>query len=209
MAEGDGEPRPRTRGRPRLAGGDDRILAVARRLFAERGVAATTIADIAEAAQVSKPTVYLRWPSKDALVAAVIRQEFPADPVDLPRTGSAREDLEALVRGGLAPTATGTGPPAWLLSPSVAPVLAQVRTEAQESALARIREIVSAGVTDGELAATVDPDLLAEVLAGVITRYNAAPRVPPPGIGAFRGDDPAHVARRVVTLLWDGIRARS
>lgn len=67
----------RGRGRPRRAGADDEILAVARTMLAERGYGDLTVDAIAERAGVAKTTVYRRWPSKGALIAAAIAPEGP------------------------------------------------------------------------------------------------------------------------------------
>jgi TetR/AcrR family transcriptional regulator, mexJK operon transcriptional repressor len=52
---------------------DVRLLDVATRLFMERGFDGTSIDAVAEAAGVSKPTVYARYRDKRALFAAVLR----------------------------------------------------------------------------------------------------------------------------------------
>ena len=49
----------------------ERLLAAARRLFAERGYAATTTAQLARAAGVAEGTVFHHFPSKRALLEAV------------------------------------------------------------------------------------------------------------------------------------------
>jgi AcrR family transcriptional regulator len=58
------------------AGADtaDRILDAAGRCFATRGVPATTIADVARAAGVSRPTVYRWFADRDALLAAFVQR---------------------------------------------------------------------------------------------------------------------------------------
>lgn len=48
------------------------IIAVARTLFAEQGIDATTMADIAEAAGISAPTVFNYFGSKDGVLIALI-----------------------------------------------------------------------------------------------------------------------------------------
>ncbi|HUC17850.1 MAG TPA: TetR family transcriptional regulator [Acetobacteraceae bacterium] len=50
------------------------ILAAALSLFAEHGFAATRLEDVARRAGVSKGTIYLYFPTKEALFRAVIRQ---------------------------------------------------------------------------------------------------------------------------------------
>ena len=49
----------------------EEILDAARRVFAERGFKGTTIADIAEAAGIALGTIYLYFPSKDAVFEAL------------------------------------------------------------------------------------------------------------------------------------------
>src|SRR6185312_10687892 len=62
-------------GRPprELAGRvEERILDAAGRVFLERGFQGASVEEIAEAASAGKPTIYARFPSKQALFAAVI-----------------------------------------------------------------------------------------------------------------------------------------
>lgn len=53
----------------------EEILTAARRVFATRGFRGTTIADIAEDAQIALGTIYLYFPSKEAVFAA-LNQRF-------------------------------------------------------------------------------------------------------------------------------------
>ncbi len=60
-------------GRPprELAGEvDERILAAARKVFLERGFEGASVEEIAEVARSGKPTIYARYPNKQALFAA-------------------------------------------------------------------------------------------------------------------------------------------
>lgn len=65
-------PQKRGRGRPRREGADDEILAVTLAMLRESGYGALTVDTIAELSGVAKTTLYRRWPSKSALVAAAI-----------------------------------------------------------------------------------------------------------------------------------------
>ncbi|HEY2533183.1 MAG TPA: TetR/AcrR family transcriptional regulator [Xanthobacteraceae bacterium] len=68
-------------GRPRreLAGEvDARILDAARRAFLERGLAGSSMDEIAGLARAGKPTIYARFPSKEALFAAVVMRNVAA-----------------------------------------------------------------------------------------------------------------------------------
>lgn len=62
----------RPRGRPRRAGADEEILEVAREMLRENGYRDLNVDTVAERAGVAKTTLYRRWPSKGALVAAAI-----------------------------------------------------------------------------------------------------------------------------------------
>lgn len=58
----------------------ERVLEVARRLFAERGYAETTIESIATEAEVAVPTVYAAFRSKRGVLAALMRRLVSDEP---------------------------------------------------------------------------------------------------------------------------------
>jgi AcrR family transcriptional regulator len=66
---------------PRALAGevDSRILDAARRLFLERGLAGTSMDEIAELARAGKPTIYARFPGKEALFEAVVMNNVAAN----------------------------------------------------------------------------------------------------------------------------------
>jgi len=78
--------RPAKRDIPKSRGGrptksaaierDQRLIEVATRLFLDRGYDATSLDAVAEAARVSKPTVYSRYGDKRGLFAEVLRREI-------------------------------------------------------------------------------------------------------------------------------------
>ncbi len=51
----------------------ERIVAVARELFAQRGVQKTSLADIAEQLGITKPALYYHFESREALLAAILQ----------------------------------------------------------------------------------------------------------------------------------------
>jgi AcrR family transcriptional regulator len=70
----------RARGRPRTKPAElrrEELLDAAQQLFIDKGIGATSIDDIASAAEVAKGTVYLYFPSKEALLHA-LQQRFIA-----------------------------------------------------------------------------------------------------------------------------------
>ena len=58
------------------------MLEAARRLFLERGYAATTIPQIAAAADVAVPTIYWAFGSKRAIVSEIRQGMLPANVAD-------------------------------------------------------------------------------------------------------------------------------
>ncbi len=93
------------RGRPRreYAGEcEERVLDAAGKVFLERGFEGASIEEIAEQARAGKPTIYARFPSKEALFAAVVARKVRKNTSleSLPATGSTIEErLEALAAG--------------------------------------------------------------------------------------------------------------
>lgn len=57
---------------------DARILDAARRVFLQRGLAGASIDEIANVARAGKPTIYARYPGKEALFAAVAMSNVAA-----------------------------------------------------------------------------------------------------------------------------------
>ncbi|MDD7939062.1 TetR/AcrR family transcriptional regulator [Actinomycetospora lutea] len=90
-----GSPRRRDAGRPRGAAVTAAVLASVRAELAETGFEGLSVERVARRAEVNKTSVYRRWPTREALVAAAmdgLRDEF----VESPDTGSLHGDLYAL-----------------------------------------------------------------------------------------------------------------
>lgn len=64
----------------------------------EVGFARLTMESIAARARTGVAVLYRRWPSKEDLVIAALRHYSTAHPVDIPDTGTLRDDLLALLR---------------------------------------------------------------------------------------------------------------
>ena len=80
--KGPGRRRAVRSGRPprELAGEvETRILDAARRVFLERGLAGASMDEIAWRACAGKPTIYARFPNKEALFTAVVMQSVAAN----------------------------------------------------------------------------------------------------------------------------------
>jgi len=100
-------PPPRARpGRPPDADKHAAILLHARRLFAEHGFSGANMDVLAEAAGVSKPTIYLHFGSKASLFQAALRELVDRLPAPAALVGAARgtlpERLDAIARDACA-----------------------------------------------------------------------------------------------------------
>lgn len=67
-------PRTGTRGRPRDPETEQRALHATLEVFGRKGLAGLTIDEVATASKVGKSSIYLRWSSKEMLLAAALRQ---------------------------------------------------------------------------------------------------------------------------------------
>jgi AcrR family transcriptional regulator len=84
--------------RPRSERAHNEVLNAASRLFAERGIDATSMDAIAAASGVSKATIYKHWPDKDALCLEVLSRIHGHDEASPYRlTGDLRSDLLAVL----------------------------------------------------------------------------------------------------------------
>ncbi|WP_328453450.1 MULTISPECIES: TetR/AcrR family transcriptional regulator [unclassified Amycolatopsis] len=66
--------------------------------LAEAGFAKLTMESVADRAKTGIAVLYRRWPDKNALVLAAIRHFGDTHPVEIPDTGSLRDDLFELMR---------------------------------------------------------------------------------------------------------------
>ncbi len=186
------------RGRPRDPRTDRDIMAATRRLLARDGYEQLSIESIAKAADVSRPTVYRRWPSKahvvfDAAFAAPRQAELP------PPSGDFETDLRAFVRGAL----TFWSDP--VVEAAALGILAErhrnpdlhIRTQQllDERTRTAFRELVRAGVEQGAVAPDTDVDTIYQVLIGT-TFYHAQ-------LGGTADQD---LADRLCALVIQGVR---
>lgn len=73
---------------------EERILDAAAKVFLDRGFEGATIDEIAEEARAGKPTIYARFPSKEALFSAVMARKIRENtrPESVTDTGSSAEE---------------------------------------------------------------------------------------------------------------------
>jgi AcrR family transcriptional regulator len=184
----------RPSGRPRLARIDDAVLRTTLRHLAERGFAAMSINAIAAELGVSKPTIYLRWPSKIDLATAAVTSLY----VDQPdaTTGDVRTDLIAHVKSVKRVHDTvGVGLTGSMLAEqrSNPGLLAVFRERAVRPSRQRARRILQAGIRQGVVRADVDVNAAVDMLVGALYAAYVA------------GDDRTFDAESVVDILLAGL----
>jgi AcrR family transcriptional regulator len=95
-------------GRPRRPGVEQAVFEATLRLLATRDYGEISIETMAERAGVSRTTIYRRWRSKAAVVAAAVSSLY-LDRVEVPDTGSLSQDLVTLLTETYRVMADGDG----------------------------------------------------------------------------------------------------
>ena len=166
-------PRRQPRWRRRKDARPEEILEAALDVFVERGYAATRLDRVAARAGVTKGTIYLYFPSKEALFKAVVRQSMVmnierAEAADATHLGSAADALRELLgtMWRLVGETKLSGVPKLIVAESANfPELARFYwVEVASRALRLVASIIERGVARGEFR-RVDPRRIA--LSGV------------------------------------------
>jgi len=162
-------PLARSSGRPRSARIDDAVLRTALRHLAERGFAGMSINAVAAELGVSKPTIYLRWPSKVDLATAAVTS-LHVDQPEAP-SGDTRADLIAHVKRvhGVIQT-VGIGLTGTVLAEQDGnPALAAAfRERAVRPSRQRARRILQQGIRQGVIRTDADVNAAVDMLVGAL-----------------------------------------
>ncbi|MCW5722531.1 MAG: TetR family transcriptional regulator [Devosia sp.] len=184
----------------------DAVLQVAVRSFNEKGFNATSLDDVAESLNVTKPTLYRYFSSKDEILFECVRLgleglQNAAASVER-RGGDGMERLKALIRDyamlmtqdfGMCITRTSDHE----LSPESRMKFRSMKREVD----ATIREVIEDGIRDGSIAAG-DVRMMAFTVTGAL---NWIARWYEPG----RELSPEQIAERCLATLVGGLAPRS
>jgi AcrR family transcriptional regulator len=153
---------PARRGRPRDPGVDESILSSTLLLLGEVGYARLTMEQVAARAGVGKASLYLRWPSKVALVADAVQHLSPDLAPAVPDTGSLPGDMREFLRQLVRPrSAAAAALPAVAGEATNNPEMREAfRRGVTPALIESVRAIVQRSVDRGELPATADVELL-------------------------------------------------
>ncbi|TXG90977.1 TetR/AcrR family transcriptional regulator [Rhodococcus rhodnii] len=185
------------------------ILDRAAEIFAVKGVAATSIRDIASAVGVRSGALYHYFPSKEAIVTEIVREyiDHIASRCRAVALGTRPplDRLAALAEIALDSNVRYSGATSiWRREGDAmrrrveAAGLAERADEMQQT----WRDAIAAGIAEGTLRTDVDPDVFREMLYDVLwqsTRW-------------YRGDGdtpPRDLAATIVTVFVDGMRRRA
>jgi AcrR family transcriptional regulator len=169
----------RGRGRPRREGTDEEVLSATLRTLREKGYGPLTVDAIAEQTGIAKTTIYRRWPSKGALVAAAVAPIASA-PHAAPDTGSLLGDSAALLRricevvaGELGPIAAG------LVGESqTSPELVEIVRNLMAPWRDVFRHVIARAIARGQLPADSDVELVIDLFVGPMWTRLLVHRVP-------------------------------
>jgi TetR/AcrR family transcriptional regulator len=194
----------------------ERILKAAETLFAERGFEAVSMNEIAEAAGVSKASIFHHFDSKHALYLEVVRQACATTAERLERLaggrGGLRERLARFCEEQLAQMLAREN------------VLRLIKRELlrKESELGRmlaeqvfsrhfaeLTGILRAAQARGELRRQADPVMIATVLIGAQAFFAESRAVLRHLPGVSFADDPARYTHALVELLLEGAQVRA
>lgn len=157
-------------GRPRRAATDAAIVQAAVDLITEGGVEATTLTAVAKRAGVARATVYLRWPTRSALIGAAARAAVGGQV--LPLTGDVEEDIRVGTAFVQRVFAIPTFPA--LLPEIVRGVLANPPELSFDSVAPRRRDFArnyAAGAESAGFDPTIDPHLPFDMILGTAIAY--------------------------------------
>jgi AcrR family transcriptional regulator len=153
-------------GRPRDPGVDERVAEAAVALFGEVGWSGFTVDAVARRAGVGKASIYLRWPTKEALLAAAL--ELRMATIEEIDTGTTREDLVTLTRQllGLYLGSSGRAAMRLTLDGDKIPEIRARHEVLARSQILAARAIVRRGIARGELPASTSVTVLLDTLCG-------------------------------------------
>jgi fatty-acyl-CoA synthase len=183
------------RGRPRDPSTEERVFAGARQELAERGFEAFSMRSVARRSGVARPSLLLRWPTRDALILDTLERL-----VEWPRPepkATVRAEIDAIIaRVGELLQHDMLAIQLRLIAdaPRHPALFAAFQDTVMSKAGRRLTRLLQKAVDDGELPPTTDIRWAADALIGVMfMRTIRSPAQTPPSAAA---------QRQIVDALW-------
>lgn len=155
---------------PRIQRTRDTVLPATLRLLADRGFAEFTMEGVAEAAGVSKSTVYRHWPTKLSLLHDALEGLNRQPDVELEHA-PARAQVERLLNhlvAALADSVVGACIPALIEAAEHHREVADFLQEYSDRRRSTLTAVLRRGIEDGTFPAHLDAELAALALSGPI-----------------------------------------
>lgn len=159
-------PPTKTRGRPRSEAARTNVLAAARELLAEGGIAAVTIEELAARTGVARPTIYRSWPNAKAVAMAALMAETKP-PTQRAARSTVRQALRSVIGDLIAAFSTpiGRSAAALVASADSTTELAKVfRHQVLLRSREMVLEILRDGAKRGEIRAGLDLEAAADLI---------------------------------------------
>lgn len=192
----------------------DEMLDAALAVFSEKGFAATKVEEVAQRAGVSKGTIYLYFPSKDALMEGIVRRTVaPIAEHALPDMNKFEGDPRVPIVMLVGTLCTLLSDPNSMAVPRLVlreimnfPAIAELyRREVLAKAIPALTALVARGVASGHLR-PVDPEMTVRSIIGPIVAHIALSEVfeirPGEGLALDK------MAENHLDILFYGISAR-
>ncbi len=197
---------PRTPTRASVVARRQQILDAATVVFAEKGILATTVRDIGDRVGMHSGSLYHHFPSKEAMIAAILTPSVATLIDAFDRIVATTDDPVEVLRNGIEAAVRQTA-----ADPQVARILHQDQhhitdlaglhevVRARREMRDRIEATVERGIADGLLRDDVDPRITSKAVLDLVLA--AFRHLPPLGTAT-----PAQVAQQLSALLIDGLR---
>jgi AcrR family transcriptional regulator len=186
-------------GRPRDPGVDRRIADAAIDVFGELGWEGFTVEGVAKRAGVGKASIYLRWPTKAALLVDAVQSRVTA--VSRVRAENVREELIELASQLMASYLPDSGRSMLRLSLEAdrIPGLQRHWDAVAEAQIRAARDIVHRAVARGELPKGTSATLVLDTLCGGVMMHALSAPVSLKALQRAKG--PAYVEKLVDFVL--------
>lgn len=210
---GDGVRRSSPKFRRRSEARPDEVLDAALALFVEKGFAATRVEDIAARAGVSKGTVYLYFPSKEAVLEGLVRRGIlPIAESAIRKLGDLDGDPRIILSGAIRMLGGRFSDPQVRAIPKVVlrevvsfPHLAEMyRREVLDHVIPVVVSLIERGIAEGYLR-PVDPELTVRSIVGPLVLHVLLAEVF--GIVPKGGIEIEELIDNHLTVLFDGLSA--
>jgi AcrR family transcriptional regulator len=184
--------------RPRSARAHGQVLDAALKLFAARGIEATSMDAIAEASGVSKATIYKHWPDKGALCLEAMAWLHGGDqPRPAFDSGDVRADMVAVL--GYQPPAHSDLRmrimPHLMAYAARNPSFGEVwRARVLEPPREQLKGLLERAIAQGQLPRSLDRDLAIALLLGPMMYVHVLKRL--------QGEAPEGLPEHVVAAFW-------